>query len=40
MLSENDGKRKWCKTICEMFEMWDFDYWYLRWKHQEKQWNG
>ena len=24
----------------DMFEVWDFDYWYLKWIHQEKRWNG
>ena len=23
-----------------MFQIWDFDYWYLKWIHQEKQFNG
>ena len=34
ILYENDV------SICDMFELWDFDYWYLKWLHQEKQWNG
>ena len=25
------------RSIYDMFEVWDFDYWYLVWKHQEKQ---
>ena len=23
-----------------MFEVWHFDYWYLKWTHQEKRWNS
>ena len=29
-------KRSPVKSICYMFEEWDFDYWYLKWIHQEK----
>ena len=28
------------RSICDILEVWDFDYWYLKWIHQEKQWNG
>ena len=27
-------------SICDMFEVWDLDFWYLKWMHQEKRWNG
>ena len=30
-------KRSPYRSICDMFEVWDFDYWYLKWLHQEKQ---
>ena len=23
---------------CDIFEVWDFGYWYLKWIHQEKRW--
>ena len=25
------------RSICDMFVVWDFDYWYLKWIHQEKR---
>ena len=28
------------RSICDMFEVWDFENWYLKWICQEKQWNG
>ena len=27
-------------SICDMFEGWYFDSWYLKWIHQEKRLNG
>ena len=45
ILYENDVKllnvrEVLCRSICDMFEVRDFDYSYLKWIHQEKQWNG
>ena len=45
ILYENDVKllkfkRSLVKSICYMFEEWDFDHWYLKWIHQQKLWNG
>ena len=28
------------RLICDMSEVWDLDYWYLKWINQEKRWNG
>ena len=25
------------RSVCDMSEVWDFDYWYLKWVHQEKR---
>ena len=42
ILYENDVKL-WreapYRSICDMREMWDFDYPYLKWMHDGKQWN-
>ena len=44
ILYENDVKlltfkRSLYRSISYMFEVWDFEYWCLKWMHQRKQWN-
>ena len=47
ILYENDVKykipkisQKSCTGQFLMFEVWDFDYWYLKWIYPGKRWNG
>ena len=35
-----NGEEDLYRWICDMFGVWHFDYWYLKWIHQEKRWNG
>ena len=39
ILYEN-GEEGLYRTIYDVFGVWHFDYWYLKWIHQGKRWNG